>query len=66
MARRLGDNGKESDARGPSGASRSAAAVSAPLYLDVALHWVEALWWTHVVLALRCVKRIFLLKQERI
>lgn len=66
MARRLGGNGKESDARGPSAAARSAAAVSAPLYLDVALRWVEALWWTHVVLALRCVKRVFLLKQERI
>lgn len=62
MALRLGGNGKESDATGLSAASHSAAVVSAPLYLDIALFWVEALWWTDVVLALLCVKRIFLLK----
>lgn len=61
MARRLGGNGKESDATGPTAASRSAAAVSAPapLYLDVTLCWAEALWWPPVVLALHCVASVF-------
>lgn len=42
MASRHGGNGKESDATGLSAASRFAATVSAPLYLDIPLGGVKA------------------------